>query len=158
MDERDRKKTGWSRKAGRTRRPDGARRPDGTRKPNRQNVSGAGRNTANRKRRKKRSRRRRQRSLILGILVLIILAVGILGSTLVWKKYGPSKARADLKEYYGITSEDQLAVVVNNEILESKGMEVNGQISVLNMQQSETTSTVDFTGIQIKFTVYALQK
>ena len=38
-----------------------------------------------------------------------------------WKKYGPSKTRADLKEYYGITSEDQVAVIVNNEVLESKG-------------------------------------
>lgn len=134
MDERDRRRPDGERRANGTRRPDGVRRADGQRRPagnqrpNRQNTSNAGRKTANRKRRKKSSRRRRQRSLVLGILVLIILAVGILGSTLVWKKYGPSKTRANLKEYYGITSEDQIAVVINNEVLESKGIEADGQI------------------------------
>lgn len=111
-------------------RPNGTRRPDGARRPDRQNMSGAGRNTPSRKRRKKNSRRRRQRFLVLGIIVLIILAACILGSAVLWKKYGPSKTRADLKEYYGITSEDQVAVIVNNEVLESKGRMVDDRIYV----------------------------
>lgn len=123
MDERDRRRPDSAR------RLDSARRPDSTRRPDRQKVSGTGRNTPNRKRRRKNSRRR-QRFLVLGAIVLIILAAGILGSALLWKKYGPSKTRADLKEYYGITSEDQLAVVVNNEVLESKAKLIDGQIYI----------------------------
>lgn len=148
MDERDRRRPDGAgrpegvRRPDGTRRPDGVRRPDGTRRPSgtrrpdsarrpdRQNMSGAGRNTSSRRRRKKSSRRRRQRFLALGIIVLIILAAGALCSALLWKKYGPSKTRADLKEYYGITSEEQLAVIVDNEVLESKGRMIDDRIYI----------------------------
>lgn len=88
----------------------------------------SGRNMPNGRRRKKNSRRRRQRSLFIKTFILIILAVGILCAALLWKKYGPSKVKADLKEYYGITSEEQLAVIIDNEISESKGRLIDGEV------------------------------
>lgn len=95
----------------------------------RRNTTGprTNRNASQGRRRRKNSRKRRQRSLILRTFILIILAVGILCAALLWKKYSPSKEKANLKEYYGITSEEQLAVIINNEVLESKGRLIDGE-------------------------------
>ena len=46
------------------------------------------------------------------------------------KKYGPSKEKADLKEYYGIETENQLAVIVDNEVLGAKGILLDGRAYV----------------------------
>ena len=43
------------------------------------------------------------------------------------KKYGPSKVKADLNEYYGVDAAEQAAVIVNNTILEQKGIVSDGQ-------------------------------
>lgn len=85
-----------------------------------------------RRRRRKRpqSRRRRKRNLILKVGFFIILIVGIIATVFLWRRYGPSKEQADLNGYYGIESEDQLAIVVNNDILEPKGMISDGRAYV----------------------------
>lgn len=43
------------------------------------------------------------------------------------EKYGPSKVKADLNEYYGVDAAEQAAVIVNNTILEQKGIVSDGQ-------------------------------
>ena len=74
------------------------------------------------KRKKAKSKRRRKQMLIFKMLLMIILIAAVLFSALFWKKYGPSKERADLEEYYGITAKEQIAVVIDNQNIGAKGM------------------------------------
>lgn len=67
-------------------------------------------------RRSSRARRRR-RNLILRLVSLVVLVIMIAGGALFWQKYGPSKEEADLKEYYGLENENDIAVVINNEVI-----------------------------------------
>lgn len=76
---------------------------------------------------RKRSRRRRKRNLIIRLLVLFILIMAVLAAAVFWLKYGPSKEPADKKEYYGISQENQLAVIVDNENLKVQGMIYDGR-------------------------------
>ena len=61
--------------------------------------------------------RRRRRNLILRIVLAVILLIAVIGGVLFWKKYGPSKEEADLKQYYGMADENDLAVIINNEVI-----------------------------------------
>ena len=63
------------------------------------------------------------------ILFVVLLIAAVVGAFL-WKKYSPSKEKADLKEYYGIEKEGQLAITVNNEITEPHGMISEGKAYV----------------------------
>lgn len=67
-------------------------------------------------RRSSRARRRR-RNLIFRIAAMTVLVILIAGGTIFWRKYGPSKEEADLKEYYGLENENDLAVIINNEVI-----------------------------------------
>ena len=66
--------------------------------------SGRSRISGNRRlvRRKPQSRRRRQRNLIIKMSVVLILLIVAVVGTFLWKKYSPSKEKADLNKYYGI--------------------------------------------------------
>lgn len=79
---------------------------------------------------RRQSKRRRVRNLLIKIIVFFIITVGIITALLLWKKYGPSKEQADLNQYYGITNESQLAVIVNNEVLEPGAMISEGKAYV----------------------------
>lgn len=83
-----------------------------------------------RRRRRPQSRRRRKRNLILKTGFFIVLIAAIIVSLFLWKKYGPTKEKADVNKYYGIENENQLAVIVNNQILEPKGMISDGKAYV----------------------------
>lgn len=80
--------------------------------------------------RKKQARRRRKRNLILKMILLVILIIAAIAGAFLWKKYSPSKEKADLEKYYGIEQEDQLAIIVNNEVVEPKGMIADGKAYV----------------------------
>ena len=86
----------------------------------------SGRNS-NAGRKRKNSRRRRRRNAIIRVGVLLFLIVIALGTALFWLKYGPSKEKADKKEYYGISQENQLAVIVGTENLKARGMLYDGR-------------------------------
>lgn len=81
--------------------------------PGRQRTGGRG------LRRSSRARRRR-RNLILRMVLLGVLLVILAGGALFWQKYGPSKEQADLKEYYGLENENDLAVIINNQVMRSE--------------------------------------
>ena len=83
-----------------------------------------------RRRGRRQTRRRRKRNLLLKMIILIILIVGTIAALLLWKKYGPSKETADLNKYYGVENDNQLAIVVNNQIIDSKGMITDGKAYV----------------------------
>lgn len=83
-----------------------------------------------RRRRRPQSKRKRKRNLILKMGFFIILIVGIVAAFFLWKRYGPTKELADLNKYYGIENENQLAITVNDEVLEAKGMISDGKAYV----------------------------
>lgn len=112
MDERER--TG--RAAGRS-RTDASRRQRPGRYPQQRP---AGRNQPPRRqrpaRRSSRARRRRRNALIRW-LIFFILIIAAIGGFLIWRRYGASNEKADLKQYYELDSEGEIAVVINDEVI-----------------------------------------
>lgn len=58
------------------------------------------------------------------VLIVIIAAIAAGGSLL--KKYSYSREHADLNEYYGLQAENEIAVVLQNELIEEKGRLIDG--------------------------------
>lgn len=77
--------------------------------------------------RKKQSRRRRKRNLGIKIFLVVILAIAAVVVAFLWKRYSPSKEKYDLNEYYGIEQEGQLAITVDNQVVEPHGMIADGK-------------------------------
>lgn len=108
----------------RRRSPAGARpagqRPTGERAAGQR--AGAGtrpsgqRPSPNSRKRGRRARRRRRIGMVLMILAVLIL-IGSAGGFAVWKKYGPSKEKADLEQYYGLANDNDLAVIIDNQVI-----------------------------------------
>lgn len=71
-------------------------------------------------------KRRRQRDLMLKTVLFIVLIVGIIGGALLIKLFGPSKERVNLDKYYGIKNENQLAIIIDNEIVGAQGTMIDG--------------------------------
>ena len=71
-------------------------------------------------------KRRRQKDLMLKTILFIVLIVGVIGGALLIKLFGPSKERANLDKYYGIKNENQLAVIIDNEIVGAQGIMLDG--------------------------------
>ena len=61
------------------------------------------------------------------ICILVLIVIGIIGGAFLLRKYSPSKEKADLREYYGIEKENQVAVIVDNEVLEAKAAMFDGK-------------------------------
>ena len=84
-------------------------------------------NGSNRKRRNGASRRRRKRNLTFKMSILVLIVIGIVGGAFLLKRYSPSKEKADLKKYYGIEQDNQVAVIIDNQILEAKAAMFDGK-------------------------------
>ena len=87
---------------------------------------------------RRRRRRNRQRRLIpvlaAGCFILIVLCiVAVVGLV---SRYSLSDERADLDSYFGLASEDEVAVVIENERLEEKGKIFDGAV-YLNFETVE---------------------
>lgn len=111
-------------------RQQGARSQSGrsqaSRNPNRRPPTGR---PANRRpaARRPQTKRRRRRNLGIRICLTVILIIAAIAAVFLWKRYSPSKEKANLDKYYGIEQEGQLAIVVNNEVVEPKGMIADGK-------------------------------
>lgn len=114
MDERERRGAGRMRSGGDTPR---RKRPD--RYAHGPSGGGSGRRQPGRPGQRKRSSRarRRRRNAVIRWLVFIILIFAAIGGFLIWQRYGASNEKADLEQYYGLDQEDEIAVVVNNEVV-----------------------------------------
>lgn len=77
-------------------------------------------------RRRSQSRRRRKRNLIIKTMLLILLLMIAAAGAFFWIRYSPSKEKADLNEYYGIENENQVAVTINDEVLEPGARIIDG--------------------------------
>lgn len=82
---------------------------------------------SNRKRRNGASRRQRKRNLAFKMSILVLIVIGIVGGAFLLKRYSPSKEKADLKKYYGIEQDNQVAVIIDNQILEAKAAMFDGK-------------------------------
>lgn len=80
--------------------------------------------------RKQQSRRRRKRNLGIKVAALGIFVAAIVTAAFLWKKYSPSKEEYDLNKYYGIENEGQLAITVDNQVVEPHGMIADGKAYV----------------------------
>lgn len=60
-------------------------------------------------------RRKVQSVILIAVVVIVIVLVLVIGKLI--DKYTPSKERADLMEYYGLTEESAAAVIVDHEIV-----------------------------------------
>ena len=59
-------------------------------------------------------------------LIIVVVLFMVLGNII--EKYTPSKEHEDLSEYYGLSSDTDVALICNNEVLDMKGKLVNGDI------------------------------
>jgi spore germination protein YaaH len=93
------------------------KRPSGSdQRPGRSKPGGRGSN-GQRPRRKSSRARRRKRNMVVRTIILIVLVIIAAAGLLFWRKYGSSKEKADLKQYYGIQNDNDLAVVVDDHII-----------------------------------------
>ncbi len=83
-------------------------------------TSGSGNQRINS--RSMRKRRQLQQFGVLAGVVLVIVVAAIIGYNLYQDKYGLTDAVMDLNEYYGLTSEQEMAVIVDNEVHETRGI------------------------------------
>ena len=63
--------------------------------------------------------------IIVGLIVLVLLF--IVGSKLI-EKYTPTKEHKELTEYYGIIEDSQVAITLNNTVLENYGVMLDGHV------------------------------
>ncbi len=63
--------------------------------------------------------------IIVGLIALVLLF--IIGSKLI-EKYTPTKERKELTEYFGITEDSQVAITLNNTVLENYGVMLDGHV------------------------------
>lgn len=61
-----------------------------------------------------------------GVLMIVIVLFMILGSVI--EKYTPSKDRQDLADYYSLTSADEVAIILNNEVLDISARMIDGNV------------------------------
>lgn len=67
---------------------------------------------------------------VLTVLVLIILVLAVGVSSMLMKRYSPSKEKMDSAEYFQLTGEDQAALIVNNVLEEEKLKVIDGRYYV----------------------------
>lgn len=108
-------------------RTNGADRPRGHRTGSSRTPNAPRSGNYRRSVRKQQARRRRKRNLGLKISFFVILAVGAITAVFLWKRYSPSKEKYDLQQYYGIEQEGQMAITVNNQVVEPHGMIADGK-------------------------------
>lgn len=78
------------------------------------------------KKRRRRRRRSRINPIAVGILAILLILI-VAASVFVIKKYSPSKERMDLSLYFQMEEEDDLAIIIQNTLIEDKGIVLNGR-------------------------------
>ena len=77
---------------------------------------------------KKKAARKRSKAPLI-IIVIILIALIAVGMYLV-EKYTPTKERADLSEYFGVTSADEVVIIRNHVIVDDMAKDINGHLYV----------------------------
>ena len=107
--------------------------------------------------RNQRGRGRRRRNPVVPVILVLILLVLVIAAQRVYQaKYGYSRERADLNSYYGISGGDDVAVVCNHEITETKGRLIDGEVYLdLDTVQKDLNPRF-YWGITDKLVLYCL--
>lgn len=87
-----------------------------------------GQNAQRRPRKRRRRRRNPQMIPIMIAFILIVLVGGVLVGRMLYEKYSPSKEMADANEYFGLSSDQDMAVIYNQEMLEDKARFIDGRV------------------------------
>lgn len=61
-----------------------------------------------------------------GLLILVVILFMLLGNLI--EKYSPSKETEDLSTYYGLSSDTEVALILNNEVIDAKGRLIDGHV------------------------------
>lgn len=61
-----------------------------------------------------------------GLLILVVILFMLLGNLI--EKYSPSKETEDLSTYYGLSSDTEIALILNNEVIDAKGRLIDGHV------------------------------
>lgn len=77
---------------------------------------------------RKRRRRNPQMIPVLIAVVLILITGTFMAGKFLYDKYSPSKEQADLQEYFHLDSEQEVAILLNDTILEEKGRLMDGRV------------------------------
>lgn len=64
--------------------------------------------------------------ITVSFLILVVILFMILGKII--DKYTPSKERQDMNEYYRLTAENEVAIVLNHQVIEDKGHLIDGNV------------------------------
>ena len=76
----------------------------------------------------RRRRRRRRVSPVAVVIGLIIVVAAAGAGSVVINHFRPTKEMADTKAYFGIESEEEVALVVNGTVLEESAEMIGGQV------------------------------
>ncbi len=104
--------------------------------PNRQKASrqAVSRQTTNRQTssgrapKRKAARKRSKAPLVVAIVIIWIILIAV-GMFFV-EKYTPTKERADLSEYFGVTSSDEVVIIRNHAIIDDTAKNINDHLYV----------------------------
>ena len=65
---------------------------------------------------------------VLAALLLFFLVGGFFAGKLLYEKYSPSKEMADLNEYFGLSGDQDMAVVINDEMVGDMARFIDGKV------------------------------
>lgn len=102
------------------RRRTGSQRKRSDRYAHRPSVGGQRRPVRPKQGKRSSRARRRRRNAVIRWLIFIVLILAAAGGLLIWYRYGASDEKADLEQYYELDQEDEIAVVVDNEVVRDK--------------------------------------
>lgn len=120
MDEREKRGVReWSQTSDtRRRRPENnARKPVNRSGQSRQRMSEAGPGRNRRPARQSSRARRRRRNAVIRWFLFFVLIIIAIGGFVIWKRYGSTNEKADLKQYYGVESETDPALVIDDQVV-----------------------------------------
>ena len=86
--------------------------------------------TAKKRRKKRRTQVNRRIAPVLAAVLLIIAVRACMFISYLIDKYSPSKERMAWTEYYSVSGEDEVAVILNNELTDIKGRMIDGEVYV----------------------------
>ena len=68
--------------------------------------------------------------MIAAVIIVIVVVIAVIAGAVLMKKYTPSKEQTDYTEYYNLTKENEMIVVVDNTRSATNGFYIDGHAYV----------------------------
>lgn len=65
-------------------------------------------------------------AICIGAVVVLIIAIVAISAVV--HKYSPSKEKQDFSEFYHLTADDQIAIIIDNQLIETQAKRIDGEI------------------------------